>query len=33
METHFYYGKTGIYLKIGSKSSGRKGITLSYIAY
>jgi hypothetical protein len=33
MEKHFYYGKTGIYLKIGSKTAGRKGKTLSYIPY
>jgi len=29
-KTHYYYGKTGNYLKLGPQSSGRKGKTLVY---
>lgn len=30
MKTHYYYGKTGTYLKLGPDSSGRKGKTITY---
>jgi hypothetical protein len=33
MKTHYFIGKTGIYLKLGSASSGRKGKTLRYYPY
>ncbi|SER44708.1 hypothetical protein SAMN05444355_112102 [Flavobacterium frigoris] len=33
MKTHYFIGKTGIYLKLGLPSSGRKGKTLVYYPY
>lgn len=33
MKTHYFIGKTGVYLKLGPKSSGRKGKTLDYFPY
>ncbi len=33
MITHTYYGKCGVYIKEGEKSSGRKGKTLSFIPH
>jgi hypothetical protein len=33
MKYHLFFGKTGIYLKLGPASSGRKGKTLFYYPF
>ena len=33
MSYHLYFGKTGVYLKLGPASMGRKGKTLYYHPY